>query len=442
MKKMKFPVISVPSTRDQARMLRMAFCVYPPNHPPEKSGQAALRAPLLEKGRRGIADARLRTTLCLPSTRDEAFADFAVCLYTDNKIVYKLMFTQTADFKYVKKNLEYKVYALCAKCTPKRTPMIFVINTLAIIIRKKQENVHPYGYLYGSLPLLYMNYKTTKMLKNVTHAVHFTYASSPDLVSERQITYSPISYLCAFKHQSIMGRAFEFRRARKEKRWDKMAKAFTRLGREIAISVKLGGPNPDTNPRLRVAMQNAKGVNMPKDKVEAAIKRASSKEEKDFEEVVYEGYGPHGVAIVVETATDNTTRTVANVRMYFNKNGGSLGTSGSVNFMFERKGVIKMPADGINLEDLELDLIDYGAEDIFVEDGEITIYTGFTEFAGMVKALEERKLPVTSSELQRIPTNFAPALTESQEEEILNLIDKLEEDDDVQAVYHNMANAD
>ncbi len=237
-----------------------------------------------------------------------------------------------------------------------------------------------------------------------------------------------------------MGRAFEFRRARKEKRWDKMAKAFTRLGREIAISVKAGGPNPDTNPRLRVAMQNAKGVNMPKDKVEAAIKRASSKEEKDFEEVVYEGYGPHGVAMVVETATDNTTRTVANVRMYFNKNGGSLGTSGSVNFMFERKGVIKMPAEGINLEDLELDLIDYGAEDIYNEDGEITIYTGFTEFAGMVKALEERKLPVTSSELQRIPTNFAPALTEAQEEDILNLIDKLEEDDDVQAVYHNMGN--
>jgi len=239
-----------------------------------------------------------------------------------------------------------------------------------------------------------------------------------------------------------MGRAFEFRRARKEKRWDKMAKAFTRLGREIAISVKAGGPNPDTNPRLRVAMQNAKGVNMPKDKVEAAIKRASSKEEKDFEEVVYEGYGPHGVAMVVETATDNPTRTVANVRMHFNKNGGSLGTSGSVNFMFERKGVIKMPAEGINLEDLELDLIDYGAEDIFVEDGEITIYTGFTEFAGMVKALEERKLPVTSSELQRIPTSFAPALTEAQEEDILNLIDKLEEDDDVQAVFHNMANAD
>src|ERR1039457_6378562 len=155
-----------------------------------------------------------------------------------------------------------------------------------------------------------------------------------------------------------MGRAFEFRRARKEKRWDKMAKAFTKLGREIAISVKLGGPHPETNPRLRVAMQNAKGVNMPKDRVEAAIKRASSKEEKDFEEVIYEGYAPHGVAVLVETATDNPTRTVANIRMYFNRAGGSLGTTGSLNFMFDRKGVFKLPAEGIKIEDIELDLID------------------------------------------------------------------------------------
>jgi len=235
-----------------------------------------------------------------------------------------------------------------------------------------------------------------------------------------------------------MGRAFEFRRARKEKRWDKMAKAFTRLGREIAISVKLSGPNPDTNPRLRVAMQNAKGVNMPKDKVEAAIKKASSKEEKDYEEMVYEGYAPHGVAILVETATDNPTRTVANVRLYFNKYGGSLGTTGSLNFMFERKAVFKLPAAGLNLEDLELELIDFGAEDIYEEEGVITIYTPFTEFGAMQKALEERKLPVTSSELQRVPTTYAASLSEEQEEEVLNLIDKMEEDDDVQAVYHNM----
>jgi YebC/PmpR family DNA-binding regulatory protein len=237
-----------------------------------------------------------------------------------------------------------------------------------------------------------------------------------------------------------MGRAFEFRRARKEKRWDKMAKAFTKLGREIAISVKLGGPHPETNPRLRVAMQNAKGVNMPKDRVEAAIKRASSKEEKDFEEVIYEGYAPHGVAVLVETATDNPTRTVANIRMYFNRAGGSLGTTGSLNFMFDRKGVFKLPAEGIKIEDIELDLIDYGAEDIFVEDGEIVIQTPFTEFGAMQKALEERGLPVTSSELQRIPGTFAAALTEQQEEEILNMIDTIEEDDDVQAVYHNMGN--
>jgi YebC/PmpR family DNA-binding regulatory protein len=235
-----------------------------------------------------------------------------------------------------------------------------------------------------------------------------------------------------------MGRAFEFRRARKEKRWDKMAKAFTKLGREIAISVKLGGPNPETNARLRVAMQNAKGVNMPKDRVEGAIKRASSKDEKDFEEMVYEGYAPHGVAVVVETATDNTTRTVANVRLFFNKAGGSLGTTGSLNFMFDRKGVFKMPSAGLNLEDLELELIDFGAEDIFEEDGEITIYTPFTEFGAMLKAIEERKLPVTSSELVRVPNTFAAPLTEAQEEDVLNMIDKLEEDDDVQAVYHNM----
>jgi YebC/PmpR family DNA-binding regulatory protein len=237
-----------------------------------------------------------------------------------------------------------------------------------------------------------------------------------------------------------MGRAFEFRRARKEKRWDKMAKAFTKLGREIAISVKLAGPNPDSNARLRVAIQNAKGLNMPKDRVEAAIKRASSKDEKAYEEVIYEGYGPHGVAIVAETATDNTTRTVANIRLIFNKGGGSLGTTGSLNFMFDRKAVFKLPAEGLNLEDLELELIDFGAEDIYEEDGEITIYAPFAEFGSMYKALEERKIPITTSEVIRVPNTFAAPLTEAQEEEILNIIDKLEEDDDVQAVYHNMGN--
>ncbi|PRY13266.1 YebC/PmpR family DNA-binding regulatory protein [Pontibacter ummariensis] len=234
-----------------------------------------------------------------------------------------------------------------------------------------------------------------------------------------------------------MGRAFEFRKARKFKRWDKMSKAFTRLGKEIVMAVKESGPNPDTNSRLRTAIQNAKGVNMPKDRIEAAIKRASSKEEKDYEEVVYEGYAPHGIAVVVECATDNLNRTVANVRMHFSKGGGSLGKTGSLDFMFDRKGIFKIPAEGIDLEELELELIDFGAEDIYEHEGEIIIETGFTEFGTMQKGLEEKGLEVTSSEVQRIPTTRTE-LTEEQEEEVMNLIERLEEDDDVQAVYHNM----
>lgn len=234
-----------------------------------------------------------------------------------------------------------------------------------------------------------------------------------------------------------MGRAFEFRRARKEKRWDKMAKAFTRIGKEIAIAVKQGGPEPSTNPRLRVAIQNAKGFNMPKDKVEGAIKRASSKDAEDLQEIAYEGYGPHGIAIVAECATDNPTRTVANVRSYFSKLGGALGTSGSLDFMFERKGVFKIAADNVNMEELELDLIDFGAEDMSMEDGEIYVYTQFGDFGAMQKALEEKGLSVISAEVQRIPTSTTE-LTEEQEEAVMNLVDRLEEDDDVQAVYHNI----
>lgn len=234
-----------------------------------------------------------------------------------------------------------------------------------------------------------------------------------------------------------MGRAFEFRRARKEKRWDKMAKAFTRIGKEIAIAVKQGGPEPSTNPRLRMAIQNAKGVNMPKDKVEGAIKRASSKDAEDLQEIAYEGYGPHGIAIVAECATDNPTRTVANVRSYFSKLGGALGTSGSLDFMFERKGVFKIAADNVNMEELELDLIDFGAEDMSMEDGEIYVYTQFSDFGAMQKALEEKGLTVISAEVQRIPTSTTE-LTEEQEEAVMNLVDRLEEDDDVQAVYHNI----
>lgn len=235
-----------------------------------------------------------------------------------------------------------------------------------------------------------------------------------------------------------MGRAFEFRKARKFKRWDKMSKAFSRLGKEIVMAVKENGPNPDSNSRLRTAINNAKGVNMPKDRVEAAIKRASSKEEKDYEEVVFEGYGPYGIAILVETATDNNNRTVANVRMYFTRAEGALGKTGSLDFIFTRKGIFRLPAEGLNLEELELDLIDFGAEDIYEHDGEIIIETAFTDFGAMQKALEERNLPLTSAELQRIP-NTRVELTDEQAEEIEELIEKLEEDDDVQAVYHNMA---
>ncbi|GAA4440212.1 YebC/PmpR family DNA-binding transcriptional regulator [Pontibacter saemangeumensis] len=234
-----------------------------------------------------------------------------------------------------------------------------------------------------------------------------------------------------------MGRAFEFRKARKFKRWDKMSKAFTRLGKEIVMAVKEGGPSPDTNSRLRTAIQNAKGVNMPKDRIEAAIKRASSKEEKDYEEVVYEGYAPHGIAVVIECATDNLNRTVANVRMHFSKGHGSLGKTGSLDFLFERKGIFKIPAEGVNLEDLELELIDFGAEEIYEHEGEIIIETPFTEFGNMQKGLEEKGLEVISADVQRIPTTRTE-LTEEQEEEVMNLIERLEEDDDIQAVYHNM----
>ncbi len=221
-------------------------------------------------------------------------------------------------------------------------------------------------------------------------------------------------------------------------RFDKMAKAFTRIGKDIAIAVKQNGPNPDNNPRLRMAIQNAKGVNMPKDRVEAAIKRASSKEEKDFQEITYEGYAPHGVPIMVECATDNPTRTVANVRLHFSKNGGSMGNSGSVAFLFERKGVFKFDPDKLNLDELELDLIDAGADDIERGEDETIIYTQFTEFGHMQKFLEAKKLEPKSSELQYIPTT-TKELTEEQQDEVLKCVEALEGDDDVQNVYHNLA---
>ncbi len=221
-------------------------------------------------------------------------------------------------------------------------------------------------------------------------------------------------------------------------RFDRMAKGFTRIGKDIAIAVKQGGPNPDNNPRLRMAIQNAKGMNMPKDRVESAIKRASSKEEKDFQEVIYEGYAPHGVPVLVECATDNPTRTVANIRLHFSKNGGSMGNSGSVSFMFERKGVFKFDPTKINLDEIELDLIDAGAEDIQREESEIIIYTAFTQFGHMQKFLESKNLAAKSSELQYIPTT-TKELSEAEQDEVMECVTALEADDDVQNVYHNLA---
>ena len=221
-------------------------------------------------------------------------------------------------------------------------------------------------------------------------------------------------------------------------RFDKMAKAFTRIGKDIAIAVKNGGPLPENNPKLRMAIQNAKGVNMPKDRVESAIKRASSKEEKDFQEVTYEGYAPHGVPIIVECATDNPTRTVANIRLHFSKGGGAMGNSGSVQFLFERRGVFKFDPAKINLDEVELDLIDGGAEDIEKNEDEIVVYTKFTEFGHMQKFLESKNFDVKSSELQWIPTT-TKELSEAETDEVLKLVETLEADDDVQSVYHNLA---
>ncbi|MFM2136395.1 MAG: hypothetical protein RL021_1795 [Bacteroidota bacterium] len=235
-----------------------------------------------------------------------------------------------------------------------------------------------------------------------------------------------------------MGRIFEKRKHKMFARYDKMAKAFTRIGREIAIAVKAGGTDPEYNPRLRTAMANAKGVNMPKDRIENAIKKASSKEEGNFEEIVYEGYGPYGVAIVVETATDNPTRTVANIRMHFNRGDGALGKTGSLDFMFQRKGVFRIANDGkTNTDELELELIDFGLENLEVDESEILIYTAYEDYGKMAKALEDRKIDVKKSALERIPTTFVE-LTEEQQDEILQLVDRFEEDDDVQAVYHNL----
>lgn len=235
-----------------------------------------------------------------------------------------------------------------------------------------------------------------------------------------------------------MGRAFEFRKARKFKRWGNMARVFTKLGKEITIAVKAGGPDPDNNPRLRVLMQTAKKENMPKDNVDRAIKRASSKDYTDYKEMNYEGYGPYGIAIFVETATDNTTRTVGNVRSYFNKAGGSLGTSGSLEFLFDHKCVFHiLRKDGMSLDDLELELIDYGVDELDEDEGEVILYGDFAQNAAIQKYLEENGYEITASEFVRIP-NDVKDVTPEQRETIDKLIERLEEDEDVQNVFHNM----
>jgi YebC/PmpR family DNA-binding regulatory protein len=235
-----------------------------------------------------------------------------------------------------------------------------------------------------------------------------------------------------------MGRAFEYRKARKMKRWGNMAKTFTKLGKDITIAVKAGGPDAETNPRLRVLIQMSRAANMPKENVERAVKKATSKDQADYKEVVYEGYGPFGIAILVETTTDNPTRTVANVRSYFNKYGGSLGTSGSVDFMFERKCVFKVrEKEGADLEELELELIDFGVDEIFVEEGEIVIYSEFGSYGALQKYLEDNGFEVVSCEFERIPLD-TKELTPEQTEEIEKLLTKFDEDEDVQNIFHNI----
>lgn len=234
-----------------------------------------------------------------------------------------------------------------------------------------------------------------------------------------------------------MGRAFEFRKERKFKRWAGMAKTFTRIGREIALAVKAGGSNADYNPRLRLAIQNARSANMPKANVENAIKRASSKDAENYQEVVYEGYGPHGVAVLVETATDNPTRTVANLRMHFDRCGGALGVSGSVSYMFNRKGVFKVKAEGHPWDELELELIDAGLEELRREDEDMVLYTDFKDFGAMQSALEARGMETSSAQLEWIPTMYKK-LDEAEVDQMIKLIDRLEEDDDVLNVFHTM----
>jgi YebC/PmpR family DNA-binding regulatory protein len=240
-----------------------------------------------------------------------------------------------------------------------------------------------------------------------------------------------------------MGRIFETRKATMFARWNKMAKLFTRVSKDIAIAVKSGGPSPENNPGLRRALQNARAANMPKDKVESAIKRASGQDQQNFEVVLYEGYGPHGIAVLVETATDNVVRTVANVRMHFKEHGGNLGTSGSLGYLFQRMGVFRLAPEGLDLEALELDLIDHGLQELGEGRGEngekqVVIRCAFNDFGQLQHAIEAKGLAPLSAESEYVPNNLTE-LPEAQATEVLKLVDELEQDEDVQRVFHNLA---
>jgi YebC/PmpR family DNA-binding regulatory protein len=234
-----------------------------------------------------------------------------------------------------------------------------------------------------------------------------------------------------------MGRAFEFRKARKMKRWSAMAKAFTRTGKDIAMVVKEGGPDPNNNSRLRAVIQNAKAINMPKENIERAIKKASDKDSKDFKEVLFEGYAPHGIAVLVETATDNNNRTVANIRSYFNKANGNLGTAGSVEFMFDHSCNFRIDPTGLEPEEIELEFIDFGVDEVFLDDDGMLLYAPFEFFGAVQKELESRGIEILSSGFERIP-QVTKKLNAEEQEEVLLLLERIEEDDDVQNVYHTL----
>lgn len=234
-----------------------------------------------------------------------------------------------------------------------------------------------------------------------------------------------------------MGRAFEFRKARKMKRWSAMAKIFTRIGKDIVIAVKEGGPDPVNNARLRAVIQNAKAANMPKDNVERAIKKACDKATENYKEILFEGYGPNGIAILVETATNNNNRTVANIRSYLNKANGTLGTTGSVEFMFDHKCNFRIPSEGLDPEEIELEFIDYGVEEVFVDEDGLLLYAPFEKFGAVQKELENRNLEILSSGFDRIP-QVTKKISPEQQKELDKLLEKIEQDEDVQNVYHTI----